>query len=180
MGILDIIVFFGFIAAVLAVGMVKSRGVGGGEEVLRREAELESALSGAAEDVVVAGEGLMHPCWQGFFHADRRASAADIAGLRQEFADVNHLDFFVACYFCRLLEVHFVGARNNAYEEACFVASKHECLENLFNRFPKHLGCMFGAKVVLVHLVGDEFVADMELVQQPRCVGFFRFLCHSF
>ena len=45
MGIFDIIVFFGFIAAVLAVGMLKSRGVG-------------TSSQGGADDYFLAGRGL--------------------------------------------------------------------------------------------------------------------------
>ena len=45
MGMLDIIVFFGFIAAVLTVGMIKSRGVG-------------ASSSGGADDYFLAGRGL--------------------------------------------------------------------------------------------------------------------------
>ena len=45
MGILDVIVFFGFIAAVMAIGMIKSKGVGGD-------------LSRGADEYFLAGRGL--------------------------------------------------------------------------------------------------------------------------
>lgn len=140
-------------------------GVGGGEEVLGCQAELEPTLACAAIDVVVAGEGLMHPCGQGFFHADRGASAADITGEGQQLADVDHLDFFVTGDLGCFLEVHFVRSGDDADKEAGLVASEYECLEDLFDGKAQYFGRMLCSQVLLVHLVGDEFVANMELVE---------------
>ena len=74
MGILDIIVFFGFIAAVLAVGMVKSRGVGGG----------------AADDYFLAGRGLKW--WLiGFSLIAANISAEQFVGMSGQAAGVEGL-----------------------------------------------------------------------------------------
>ena len=46
MGLFDIIIFFGFIAAVLAVGMIKSKGAG------------NASSEAGADDYFLAGRGL--------------------------------------------------------------------------------------------------------------------------
>ena len=77
MGMLDIIVFFGFIAAVLTVGMIKSRGVG-------------ASSSGGADDYFLAGRGLKW--WLiGFSLIAANISAEQFVGMSGQAAGVEGL-----------------------------------------------------------------------------------------
>ena len=77
MGIIDIIVFFGFIAAVLAIGMVKSKGVGGD-------------ASKGADDYFLAGRGLKW--WLiGFSLIAANISAEQFVGMSGQAAGIDGL-----------------------------------------------------------------------------------------
>ena len=77
MGIIDIIVFFGFIAAVLAIGMVKSKGVGGD-------------ASKGADDYFLAGRGLKW--WLiGFSLIAANISAEQFVGMSGQAAGIEGL-----------------------------------------------------------------------------------------
>ena len=77
MGIIDIIVFFGFIAAVLAVGMMKSKGVGGD-------------ASKGADDYFLAGRGLKW--WLiGFSLIAANISAEQFVGMSGQAAGIEGL-----------------------------------------------------------------------------------------
>ena len=77
MGIIDIIVFFGFIAAVLAIGMIKSKGVGGD-------------ASKGADDYFLAGRGLKW--WLiGFSLIAANISAEQFVGMSGQAAGIEGL-----------------------------------------------------------------------------------------
>ena len=117
----------------------------------------------------------MEPGGQRFLHADGGAAAADVAGEGEELFDVDHLQFLVAGDAGGLLEVHLLGAGNDADDEARAVAPQHEGFEEPIDGLAEQGGDVLGAEVVLVDLVGDEFVGYLQLVEQPCGVGFIDF-----
>ena len=139
---------------------------------------MKSTLPGAAKDCVVVRQCLVEPGGQRLLHADGGASTTDVARQGQQFFDVNHFHFLVARHFGGFLEVHLLGAGDDAYEKPCLVATQHQRLEQPFYGLSQLFGDMGGAEVVFVHLVGDELVGNLHLVEHPRCVGLLGFIGH--
>ena len=60
------------------------------------KAELDAPLAGADIDMLVLCGAAVHKDRIGLFGGKRRTAAADIAGEREDFLEVDHLHMFVA------------------------------------------------------------------------------------
>ena len=70
------------------------------------------------------------------------------------------IDFLVATDLGGALQVHFEISRHHAHEVTDFVAVNEDGFENLVDVFAEAVCHVLCAEVVLVDLVGDEFVTD--------------------
>lgn len=109
-----------------------------------------------------------------FFHADRRASSADISCKAEQFFHRHHFRFLVAKGAGSLFEVDLAVARHYADEDAIALASEDKGLEHAVDVFAKAVGHMLGGQVVGVEFVRDEAVVNLGFVEQPGRVCFFQ------
>lgn len=146
------------------------------DEILGIDFELEPADAGAHVDDVEQLAGLMDEGGEGLLHADGRASAADVACERQQFLHRDEVATLVARDFGRLLQIHFLVARNDADEVSCLVAFQHQRLEHLVDVLAQLVGDMLRTEVVFIDFVGYQLIMDFLLVQEPARVGFVDFV----
>ena len=148
-------------------------------QVLRSDFQLESTYSCAHIDVRKIQTGAMNISRKKFLHPDGRASATDIPCERKQILDRYKVALLVAAHFGSQLEVHLVLAGNDADEMSGFVTMQDQCLEHTIDILAQR-GChVGGAEVVLVHLVGNQFVSHLGLVQKAGGVGFVYFVFHT-
>ena len=50
-----------------------------------------------------------------------------------------------------------------------------EILEHAVDVLAQTGGYMYGAQIVLIHLVGNEFIGYLGFVEQPRCISLINF-----
>ena len=146
------------------------------DEILGIDFELEPADAGAHVDDVEQLAGLMDEGGEGLLHADGRASAADVACERQQFLHRDEVATLVARDFGGLFQVHFLVARDDADEMSCLVAFQHQRLEHLVDVLSQLVGDMLCPEVVLIHLVRNQLILDLLLVQEPARIGFVDFI----
>ena len=91
---------------------------------------------------------------------------------------MDHLHLLVARYLGGFLQVHLLGAGDDADEESQLVATQYEGFEQSLDGLPQLLSDMLCPEVVLVDLVGNQVVGDFHLVEQSGCIGFLDILVH--
>ena len=111
----------------------------------------------------IRGERLLHP--------DGRTAATDVARQGQQFLYGDEVALLVARHLGSQLQVYFVFAGDDADEMARLVAVQDEGLEHTIYILAQAGGYVYRAQVAFVHLVGDQFVGYLGLVQQPGCIG---------
>ena len=127
--------------------------------------ELQAPMSGAYINAVEIRAGSMDVGGERFFHPDGAAGTPYVSRGGQQFLHGDHVAFFVARYFCGLLEVEFRGAGDHADEMAGFVTLQHQRFEYLLHGLVELVGNVRGAEVCFVHIVGDQVVGNSGFVQ---------------
>ena len=135
------------------------------QEIGRGNLGLQATHASADEDVGMKVAGVVYIGGEMLLHAYGRAAATDIACEGKELLHGNHLTLLVARHLGGKFEVYRRIARNHTHEVPCAVTLQDECLEYLCDILAQRLGHMWGAEVVLVNLVGDEFVGYLCLVE---------------
>ena len=110
------------------------------------------------------------------FHAHRRTATADISRQRQQFFHRNKFHLLISRDFCGLLQVNLGIARNDTYKKLARTSCQHDGLEHLAYVLVKLLGYMGCGKIVLVDRVRHQFILNLGPVEQPRHIGFRRFV----
>ena len=146
--------------------------MGGGEEVLRGEAELEASDAGAHVDVLLFQGAGVDVGGEGLLHADGGTTSSDIAGCGEELFHVDEVAALVAGGFGGHLEVYFFICRNNAYEESCTVSLEYQGFEHGRAVFSQLLCHMYGIQMFLIYLIGNQGVRDIFPVQDSCSIGF--------
>ena len=145
-------------------------------QVLGIDFKLESTDAGTDVDDVKQLAGLVDEGGEGLLHADGRATATDIAREGQQLLHRDEVAVLVASDFGGLFQIDFLVPRDDAHEVSSFVAFQHQRLEYLIDVLTELVGDMLCAKVVFIHLVRDQLILDLFLVEQSAGVGFVDFL----
>ena len=133
--------------------------------------QLQAAFARAHVDERELHRCLVNENREVLLEAERAAAAADVAGKRCQVLERNGVDFLVAADLGGSLQVHFEISRHHAHEVTDLVAVNEDGLENLIDVFAEAVGNVLCAEVVLVDLVGDEFVTDFLPVENARRVS---------
>ena len=145
--------------------------MGFANQVVRVELHLQATLTGTDVDVGKLHARVVDVGGEKLLHADGRAAPTDVAGEGQQLLHVDEVALLVAAHLGCQLEVDFVFAGDDADEVPRAVTPQHEGLEDALYVFAQLFGHVGRAKVVLVHLVGNQFVLHPGLVHQAGSIG---------
>ncbi len=98
--------------------------------------------------------------------------AAYIPGHRLDFLQRNHIGLPVARRLRQRLEVELVVARNHGQANPLAVSAYRKRLEYLLCGKPDLRRHRLGGKIVRIDVVLADLIANPELIQDTRCIGF--------
>ena len=113
---------------------------------------------------------------EGLFHSDGRTSSTYITCCGQQFFHGNEVNFLVATEFGGFFQVYLMVTGDDTHEMLGLLAEEYQRLENLIDVFSNGSSQMPCREVVLIDLVGNEFVGNLSSVEKSCCVS----LCYLF
>lgn len=105
---------------IMVFGDICNMGAGDAEKIGHSESHLGAAASSRKEDLVDLFDLGADVGWIRFFHADRRAATANIAGGFFEILEMQHFHTFVAAGAGEFFEIELLVAGDDANDGAGF------------------------------------------------------------
>lgn len=142
--------------------------------------QLQTTLPGTHIDMREIGARGMKKCGKRLLHAHGRAPATNVTCSRQQFLHGNQVGLLVARHLGGFFQIHLGIARHYAHKVAIAVTLEHQRLEHTMDILAQRCRHMVGCQIVLVNLIGNQFVGHMGLVQQAGRIGLIYFFHHFF